>query len=102
MSITFNTLHCNAVLYQLLFVIDHDFPSTGSIHVQYFALHYGVFVDMLVLKNPFNKSFMSFLSKSYINTLLLKWFSVIQSGHNFAHVMTAMLSWHVQNYYMIG
>ena len=26
---------------------------------------------------------------------------VIQPGHNFAYAMTAQLSWHVQNYYLI-
>ena len=28
-------------------------------------------------------------------------FTVIQSGYNFAHTMTAELSWHVQNYDLI-
>ena len=27
---------------------------------------------------------------------------VSQSDHNFAHAMTALLSWHVQNYDLIG
>ena len=30
------------------------------------------------------------------------WKIVIKSCHNFAHAMTAELSWHVQNYDMIG
>ena len=30
------------------------------------------------------------------------WKIVIRSCHNFAHAMTAELSWHVQNYDMIG
>ena len=32
----------------------------------------------------------------------LTWKITIRSGHNFAHVMTAQLSWHVQNYDLIG
>ena len=29
------------------------------------------------------------------------WKRTISSGHNFSHVMTAQLSWHVQNYALI-
>ena len=42
-----------------------------------------------------------------VNLILLKIYIagmrniMIQSGHNFAHAMTAELSWHVQNYYLI-
>ena len=32
----------------------------------------------------------------------LMWKRMIQSGHNFAHAMTAQLSWHVQNCDLIG
>ena len=37
--------------------------------------------------------------KSQVN---LSWKIIIQSSHNFAHVTTAQLSWHVQNYDLIG
>ena len=32
----------------------------------------------------------------------LTWQIMIQAGHNFAHAMTAELSWHVQNFDLIG
>ena len=34
--------------------------------------------------------------------LVLSWKIIIESVHNFAHAMTATLSWHVQNYDLIG
>ena len=34
--------------------------------------------------------------------IALIWKIIIQSSHNFAHAMTAQLSWHVQNYDLTG
>ena len=55
------------------------------------------------IRDLFHKGFMSSKFKSYINTHFFAhaWIMIIRSGHNFAHVMTAKLSWHVQSYDMI-
>ena len=42
-------------------------------------------------------------SSNFLETCIaLLWNMMTQSGHNFAHVMTAQLSWHVQNCDLIG
>ena len=50
----------------------------------------------------FHKGFVSSSPRSRTNMCRLMWKIMIRSCHNFAHAMTAQLSWHVQNSGMIG
>ena len=55
-------------------------------------------------RHPFYRTFMSSKSKSHINILsiALARHMITRLCHNFAHATAAQLSWHVQNYDMIG
>ena len=53
--------------------------------------------------NPFHKGIMSSWLKYFENfPFVIIMILRMQSGHKFAHVMTAQLSWHVQNCDLIG
>ena len=59
------------------------------------------------LPGEFNSDFWGLFHKVFICSLLKILFAqililLIRSSHNFAHVMTAQLSWYVQNYDLIG
>ena len=53
------------------------------------------------LRNHFTKGLWAHNS-NLVKIYALTWKIIIQSGHNFTHFMTAELSWHVQNYDLIG
>ena len=55
-----------------------------------------------ILRDPFHKRFRSSLFKSRKILIVLILPPIIEYGHNFAHAMTSLLSWHVQNGDQIG
>ena len=61
-------------------------------------LHFVVSMTKSLCPFTFNERFMTPWSKSYKNACCSYiWKIIVQSAHNFAHVMITQLYWHVQN-----
>ena len=60
------------------------------------------YIHHVTCNELFHKIFISSESKSCKNSWCFYYKVMIRSGHNFAHVTTAELSWHVQIYGLIG